>query len=191
MSFFSTSQAEKFTPKEIKFSQLYKTGTGGGKPSSSLLNKAREVLAKAGYNEKKISQMITEDAKIPVNQMKEVAILMNKSGVYGFYGSPENQVKELLNKERVKAQNIAKIRREHIMEAYQEDLDSYSATTTTSLNSRGKGPNNTKSTTDRRSPIKSLSNNYNSSVTSSLSAQASRGGSLGGRNMGTTFKPKY
>lgn len=189
MPLFAPSQAQKFTPKAIKFSQLYKTGTGGGKPGYSVLSKAKETLAKAGYDEKKISQMITGDAKIPVSKMKEIATLMNRSGVYGFQKSPSYLVQQFLTKERVKAQNIARIRREHIAEASQEDLGSYG---TTSLNPQGRSPNAAKASGDnRRSPIRSLSGNSSSGAASSLSSKASNSGSLGGRGTGTTFKPNF
>lgn len=189
MPLFAPSQAQKFTPKAIKFSQLYKTGTGGGKPGYSVMSQAKETLAKAGYDEKKISQMITGDAKIPVSQMKEVAKLMNKAGVYGFQKSPSYLVQQLLTKERVKAQSIARIRREHIVEASQEDLGSYG---TTSLNPQGRSPNADKPIADaKRGPIRSLSGKSNSDATFSLSARGTRSSSLGGKSAGTSFKPKF
>lgn len=189
MPLFAPSQAQKFTPKEIKFSQLYKTGTGGGKPGYSVMSRAKEALAKAGYDEKKISQMITGDAKISVSQMKEVASLMNKSGIYGFQKSPSYLVQQFLTKERVKAQNIARIRREHIAEASQEDLGSYG---TTSLNPQGRSPNTVKASSEnKRSPIRSLSGNSSSGAASSLSSRSGGSSSLGGKSTGSTFKPNF
>ena len=189
MPLFAPSQAQKFTPKAIKFSQLYKTGTGGGKPGYSVMSRAKEALAKAGYDEKKISQMITGDAKVSVSQMKEVASLMNKAGVYGFQKSPSYLVQQFLTKERVKAQNIARIRREHIAEASQEDLGSYG---TTSLNPQGRSPNAVKTSSEnKRSPIRSLSGNSSSSATSSLSSRGSSSSSLGGKSTGPNFKPNF
>ncbi len=189
MPLFSSSQAQKFTSKEIKFSQLYKIGTGGGKPGYSVLSKAKDVLAKAGYDEKKISQIITSDAKIPVNKMKEVATLMNKAGVFGFQKTPSYLVQQFLTKERVKAQSIARIRREHIIEASQEDLTSYS---TTSLNPQGQSPNVIKNNENqRRSPIRSFSSDSQLKATSSLLSKSNTSSLLNNKGRGITFKPNF
>ena len=189
MLFSNPSPVQKFTPKTISFSQLYKTGTGSKKVGSSVLNKAKEVLAKAGYEDKKISQIITNDAKIPVKQMKEIAILMNKAKVYGFQKTPQYLIQQLLTKERVKAQNIARIKREHILEAIQEDLGSNNSTVSL-INPRAKNLNTTKPNNKSKTYSSSLIGNSNNKTTS-LSANNRLGESLGNRNKGITFKPNF
>ena len=192
MPLFAKSQAQKFTPTAIKFSQLYKTGTQGGKPGTSVLSQAKEALSKAGYDDKKVSQIVTGDQKISTSEMKKVATIMNRARVYGFQSSPEYLVKKFLTKERVKGQNIARIRREQIMEAGQEDLGSYG---TVSLNPRGQSPNSSAPNPLSRNrtasrPGSSLSSN--SRTASSLSANA-RTASIGlGQGSGkSSFKPKF
>lgn len=174
MPLLAPNRAQKFIPKTIKFSQLYKTGTNGGKPGYSVMSRAKEALIKAGYGEKSVSRMITKDAKIPVTQMKAIATLMNKAGIYGFQKSPEYLIKQFLTKERVKAQSIARIRREHIIEASQENLESRNSI---SLNSRDRSLRDTKPISGAANRTRSLSKNSISEKVSSLSAKAGNSGS--------------
>lgn len=113
---------QQFTPKNIKFSDLYKFSTKGKNLSGSILNQAKDALTKAGYDPDKITKIITKNEGVTAKQMAEIAGHLNQRGVYGFGQSSRNLIQGYLNKERVKAQNIAMIRKEHIMEARQEDV---------------------------------------------------------------------
>lgn len=117
------TSTQRFAPKNIKFSNLYKFGTKGQSLSGSVLNQAKDALAKAGYDQDKITKIITKDTAVTSKQMAEIASHLNKSGVYGFHQSSKNLIQGYMNKERVKAQSIAMIRKEHIMEARQEDIN--------------------------------------------------------------------
>ena len=66
--------------------------------------------------------------------MKNVANILNRAKIYGFEKDPKYSISEYLNKERVKRQSIAEIRKEHIIEARMDDS---AAPNTTSLNQTG------------------------------------------------------
>ena len=137
---FKQSLSQKFVPKTIKFSKLYQRNVDSKKtPGTSTLNNTKNALRQAGYTDSQILQIITKDTPVPVKQMREVAAILNKAQVYGFEKDPDFAVKQFLNKERIKAQNIAEIRREHILEMADEELEKNPATS--SISQAGKGPN--------------------------------------------------
>ncbi|MFA5048861.1 MAG: hypothetical protein WC516_07600 [Patescibacteria group bacterium] len=121
MPLFGQSSSQKFTPKELKFSTLYKYGAKG-KLTSSVKDQAKRALTKAGYDQEKIGKIVTGDKGVSVQEMKRVATALNKERVYGFTKSPQALVKTYLVKERVKKQNIALIRKENMMEARKDDV---------------------------------------------------------------------
>ena len=129
---------EKYTPKEIQISKLYAANTKGGRISDSDIDRIDRALKKSGFSETEIRNTIYKDKPVSVAKMKEIAAILNRGRVYGFEKSPTTAINAFLNKERVKAQTIAGIRREHILEASEEDLASYG---TTSLNPKGVSPN--------------------------------------------------
>ncbi len=116
------SPVQIYTPKNIKFSELYKFGSAGKDLSGSILNQAKEALAKAGYEPEKITKIITKNEAVSSKEMKAIAGHLNRGGIYGFRRPATGLVQGYLNKERVKAQNIARIRKEHILEAGEENL---------------------------------------------------------------------
>ncbi len=135
MPLFGSSRSQQFTPKQVKLSDLYKFSSSSKTAPNTVLNAARQGLKNAGFSDLEISKIVTNDAKIPVQRMKEVVSELNKCKVFGFdKQDPDIFVKNYLNKERVKAQNIARIRKEHMLEARDEDLG-----TSSSLNNLGKG----------------------------------------------------
>ena len=127
--FGSSGGSQRFTPKELKFSTLYKYGAGG-KLNGSIKDQAKSALTKAGFSQDKVSKIVTGDHGISASEMKKVAEALNKNRVYGFTKSPQALVKTYLTKERVKAQNIARVRRENMIEARKEDLGGPNATGT-------------------------------------------------------------
>lgn len=189
MPLFKPSQAERFTPTEIKFSKLYKTNVKSGRRvGESVLWQTKQALKTAGYDDSSISKIITEDKPVSVSQMKEIATILNKAKVYGFEKSPEFAVKEYLNKERVKAQSIARIRREHILEMSEQELGGPGVT---SLNQKGTGPNaGEKPEMLRPRQEKATSLTTSGRVAFSLSSKAGGGGFLSGKT-GSPLKPKF
>lgn len=143
MPLFRQSLKEKYTPKKLKFSSLYQhnTKTAGHGVGVSVLTQTKAALKRAGYSDSRIAEIITKDRPIPVADLREVAAVLNRSRVYGFDRDQKMAVDRLLNKERVKAQSIANIRKEQILEAAEETLASPG---TTSLNRKGISPNQPK-----------------------------------------------
>ena len=137
MSMFEPRQRRDFTPKAVKFSDLYKFGANSKNVSSAAIDGARKALAAAGYSSKQISLIISDDKKIPVAQMKEIVGHLNKNQIYGFGQNPDIMIKNYLVKEKIKAQNISRIIHEHMLESQEEDL--VKNRKTTSLNTMGKG----------------------------------------------------
>jgi len=141
LPFIKQSAIERFTPKQIRFSKLYKSNTKGGKLGDNILIDVKSNLRKSGFSDAEISRIITADKPAAVNRMKEVAGILSKAKIFGFENDPERDVKRFLNAERVKAQNIARIRKEQILEAAEENL---AKAGTTSLNRKAIGPNSSK-----------------------------------------------
>jgi hypothetical protein len=154
MPLFQQSLKQKFTPKSAKLINVYKSATGGKTMGASTVASAAKALQRAGFDEKKIRQVLYTNQELSVSEMKNVASALNKAGVYGFTKDPKRTVEQYLNKERVKAQSIAQIRKEHILEASQEELTSYG---TTSLNQKGVGPNSGPRKQEKQTVVKSLS----------------------------------
>lgn len=202
MPLFKKSLAEKFVPKTVKFSKLYRSATQGGKLGGNILTDVKSSLRKSGYTDSQISKIITADQAVPVKQMKEIAGLLHKEKIFGFENDPDRAVKKFLNQERVKAQSIAHIRKEHILEAAEENLATMG---TTSLNQRAIGPNSVKpgqaSVLSRRHGVTaaySISDQANASKTGSLlsrsgtTAIARPGvGQSGSIGLKSASKPKY
>lgn len=186
--FFKPSNIAKYTPKTIRFSQLYAHNTGAKKKvGPSVLFQAKEALTKAGVNENDVFKIISHDKPISVSQMKAVAEVMNRSKIYGFEKDPKNAINDLLNKERIKAQSIAGIIKEHSMEAMTEDLPEIS---TTSLNPHGVSPNKALPKAKERATF-NLGRERASKPTGSLS-RTSRSASTGSpSSTGSNFKPKF
>lgn len=196
---FQQSQAAKFTPKEIKLSKLYQTNTQGKKLSGSSFESAKQALKAAGFEDSKIRKVLYKDEAVSVKEMQQIAEAMNKGRVFGFEKSPTTSIKGYLNKERVKAQSIARIRKEHILEASEEDLGSYG---TTSLSRQGVSPNAPKAgeasilsrnKSNGRASF-SLSGKTSSKPTSSLSGAGSATGSLsrpGAGGGGISSRPRF
>lgn len=129
---------EKYTPKVIQISKLYTANTKGGRISGHDIDRISRALKKSGFSDTDIRNTIYKDKPVTVVRMKEISEILNRNRVYGFEKSPETAIKAFLNKERVKAQTIAGIRKEHILEAAEENETSYG---TTSLNPKGVSPN--------------------------------------------------
>ncbi|MFA6593764.1 MAG: hypothetical protein WCT16_00755 [Candidatus Buchananbacteria bacterium] len=189
MPLLQQSQAQKYTPKEIKFSKLYQTNVKSRQAvGESVLWKTKEALRSAGYDDSAIGKIITQDQPVPVSKMKEIAVILNRAGVYGFEKNPAFIVKEYLTKERVKAQSIARIRREHVLEMSEEDLNKAGVI---SLNQKGIGPNaGKKPSLLQRRQEKATSFIGSRRLASSLSGKAGGGGFLSAGKP-DSFKPKF
>ena len=186
--FFKQSNIEKFTPKTMTFSQLYAHNIGAArKAGPSVLSQAKTALANAGVNESDIYKIISHDQPVSVSTMKGVAQILNKSKIYGFEKDQLSSIKQLLNKERIKAQSIAGIRKEHILEAMEEDLPEIAAT---SLSGRGISPNKPKAKPESKA-VFSLSRTKSSKPTGSLSAANRAAGSSARPSQGSYLKPKF
>jgi hypothetical protein len=200
MSLFQQSATQKFTPKSIKLENLYKTTTGGKAMSASTVMSAAKALKQAGFEEKKIRQALYNNQELSVSEMKTVAGALNKAKVFGFTKDPKRVIEQHLNKERVKAQNIARIRSEHILEAGQEELTSYG---NTSLNQKAIGPNSGPREQKKQIVVKSLSGKSSGQAISSFGTKQSASSSLSGLGKGTSnlgskaggssvgFRPKF
>ena len=161
MPLFAQSMAQKFTPKEIKFSDIYKFGAKAKNLSGSVVTGAFETLKQNGFDESEINHIIRDDNHIPVLKMKKVVEILNRNNIYGFTQDPKILVQNYLTRERVKAQSIARIRKEHMLEQRQgtEEETSYGVT---SLNNMQRAKS---SLSDK--PASTLSNKPVSSLTGS------------------------
>ena len=122
MSLFRQSNIEKFTPKKIKFFDLYKQSTGSNQPSGTVQEAARAALAKAGLDEVSINKIIFENQPTPVSVMQNIASQLNQGQVFGFSSDPKTQVKNYLRKQMVKNMSVARIRTEHMLEQRPDSL---------------------------------------------------------------------
>lgn len=188
MPFFKQSNIEKYTPKTLTFSQLYAHNVKGPrKVGASVIDQAKNALLKAGVNENEVQKIISHDQPISVSRMKEVAAVLNRSQIYGFEKNQDFRIKDLLNKERIKAQSIAGIMKEHLLEAMDEDLP---LTAATSLNQRGVSPNKPLPKEKSRA-VFSLSRTKSSKPTGSLSSTG-RASSISSKpSNGSNLKPKF
>jgi len=203
MSFpFKQSPSERFTPKTIKFSKLYRSMTRGGKLGENILVDVKSSLRRSGYTDLQIANIITHDKPVPVKNMKEIVLTLNQAKIFGFEKDPVRAVKRYLNQERVKAQSIAHIRKEHILEAGAENL---ATAGTTSLNQKAIGPNNAKA---GQASVLSRRHNINAAYSIAPNAGLEKTGSLiersgspaisrpgvgksGSIGKGITIKPKF
>ncbi len=175
----------------LAFSQLYSHNIGASrtlrKPGSSVLAKAKKALQQAGIKENDIRNIISHDQPVPVATMKDIAAILNKSKVYGFDKNQSTSITRLLNKERIKAQSIAEVRKEHILEAMEENLP---ATGAASLSGRGVSPNKER-VKAVGTAVFSLNRIKSSKPASSLSATG-KGVPRGTKSPNGSFlKPKY
>ena len=123
MSLFRQTNLQKYTPKTLKLSQLYRFATkSSGQIDSSVKEQIKKSLTQAGYSEEKIDKIIYHDPNLTPTEIQEISQHLNKSQIYGFTKNPTFLIKDYLNKERVKAQSIAGIRKEHMLESRQEPL---------------------------------------------------------------------
>jgi hypothetical protein len=199
MPLFQQTSRQRFTPKSAKLINVYKVSTGNKTMSASTVDSAAKALKQAGFNEKKIRQALYTNQELSVSELKNVASALNRAGVYGFTKDPKRTVEQYLNKERVKGQSIAQIRKEHIKEASQEELTSYG---TTSLSQKGVSPNSGSQKEKKQTVVKSLSGQNSQGRTSSFGDKPATG-SLSGLGRGTSnlgskaggssvgFKPKF
>lgn len=104
----------------------------------NILVNVKSALRRSGYTDSQIAEIITADKPAPVKQMKAIAETLSQKKVFGFEKNQERAIKKYLDRERVKAQSIAGIRKEHVLEAAEENLAKAGAT---SLNQKAIGPN--------------------------------------------------
>jgi len=116
MSFLRQTNVEKYTPKKIKFFDLYKHSTGSGEPSDTVQAAAHQALTKAGFDDTTINKVIYENQAVPVDIMQKVAHQLNQSQVYGFYHDPKSNINNYLRKQMVKNMSIARVRKEQMLE---------------------------------------------------------------------------
>jgi hypothetical protein len=195
--------SERYTPTEIRLSKLYQRNMDTKKNiGSSVANSIKDALRRAGYEDEQIAKIVTHDKPQLIKQMREVANILNQAQIYGFKKDQEIAIKQFLNKERVKAQSIARIRKEHILEASEEGSPNYSATT---LSQKSQSPNKPKpgeaaipALQRTSSAARSLSGKGISKTISSFGGRAEPSSSLtqpagapspaGG---GVSFRPKF
>jgi len=202
MSFISKpSLKERFTPKTIRLAKFYKSSNKGIKLQDHILDKIKYTLRKSGFSDEQIAKEITGNKPLSIGRAKEIIGKLNEAGIYGFERAADKSIKTYLNKERIKAQTIAGIRKKHILEAAEENLTKLG---TTSLNQRAIGPNNSQgrpaSIFGRRrhgSAVTSLAGKALTKTSSFTSKPAATninrpgigsGGSSGG---GISIKPKF
>lgn|GEM_PF-1520155 len=195
--------SERYTPSEIRLSKLYQGNMDTKKNiGPSVADTIKDALRQAGYDDEHIAKIVTYDKPQPIRQIREVANILNQAQIYGFRKDQEIAIKQFLNKERVKAQSIARIRREHILEMSEEGSPAYSATT---LSQKSQSPNKPKpgeaaipalqraTSTARSLSSKSVSKTISSfggraEPSSSLTRPAGAPSPAGG---GVSFRPKF
>jgi len=140
---FRQTNIQKYTPKTIKLSQLYKFAAKTDQMSPALQETIQKTLSQAGYNKDEINKLIYKDKGLPKMKMQAIFKELNQNKVYGFSQDPNLIIKSYLNKERVKAQSIARIRKEQMLESRGENIATRSVThlgiTKTSGTSYGRG----------------------------------------------------
>lgn len=202
MSFLSKpSLKERFTPTTIKLAEFYKSSNKGIKLQDNVLNKIKDTLRKSGISDAQIAQEITGNKPMSIGRAKEIIGKLNEAKIYGFERAPEKSIKTYLNKERVKAQTIASIRKEHILEAAEENLAKVG---TTSLNQKAIGPSNSQgrpaSIFGRRRHSSAVTSLTGKELTKTSSFTSKTGatninrpgiGSGGSSGRGITIKPKF
>lgn len=139
MSIFNSNPEQDFTPRKIKFSDLYRHGTKAGSVSASDIATARQALAKAGYGESDLSRIFSEDKALPVAKMRQIAEQLNKAKVKGFSQSPSAMITGYLERQRIRTTNIRRRMHENMLESRSENIDTGYKSAGTSLNSLGRG----------------------------------------------------
>ena len=119
---FRPSNIQKYTPKTIKLSRLYKFTAQSEQISPSVQEAIQKTLSQAGYNKDEINNLIYKDQGLPKIEMQAIFQRLNQSKVYGFTKDPNLTIKGYLNKERIKAQSLARIRKDQMLEARGENI---------------------------------------------------------------------
>lgn len=123
LPFLGKSNIVKYTPTKAKVSDLYKSVAKGSKMSASVKTSTIKALKEAGYDSTRISKIVSKDEALPIAKLKQVARDLKAGKVYGFSTkNPDIVVKQYLNKERLKSQSIARIRKERMLEERAEDI---------------------------------------------------------------------
>lgn len=188
MPLFKPTLVQQYTPKKIKLDDLYRANTGGQNLSLSQKEQAMSALKKAGWDEEKIRQTVFNNKPVAVSEMKQLASVLNNSRLFGFEKDQSFAIKNFLNKERVKAQNIAKIRKEHVLERMAEETIEYG---TTSLNPKGVSPNASIKKSDTGRAVRSLSGKTSSQPISSFGGGGNKPASGLGGTKSSAFRPRF
>ena len=118
---FVQSQTKKFTPKELKFSELYKHVSKGKELAGTAKVNAMKALASSGYSQSEISKIMS--GNLSSMKAKQVMAKLAKTDAAEFKGQDANRsVNAYLHKEAIKKKNIAGRRTELMQEALQEDI---------------------------------------------------------------------
>ncbi|MFA5029576.1 MAG: hypothetical protein WC518_02365 [Patescibacteria group bacterium] len=147
MPFLAQTSIQKFAPKKVKFTEVYKSVTKRSDLSSPMRKKIYEVLSKAGFDQNRASSIVHDDQPLTAVELKNIASLLNREKISGFEGDVKKAVHGYFRKEAVKQRNIAYVRKKNMLESLQENLDDSpsgrrlnAGTKTPSSNSTGSRP---------------------------------------------------
>ena len=121
MPLFGQSQIKKYSPKTVKFTDVYRDTTKSKKLGETDLKNAQSALSSAGYGEKDTKE-IMKGKEFSITEAKQVAKEMNKAGLKGFNLSGRKTIDKYVRKQAIKKMNLAGRRRELMQESLQEDI---------------------------------------------------------------------
>ena len=123
MALSSQPQWQKFKPKTVKFSELYKHCTKFSELSEAAKKKIHAALSEAGFNHDKASQIIGSDQATTPSQLKQLIRPLSRKGVAGFVGRAETVVDKYLKVQAIKQRNLNRAVHENVMAARRENLN--------------------------------------------------------------------
>lgn len=120
MPFLRQSQLQKFTPRSVKFEDIYKHGLKTKKLSNTDRLNAQKALAKVGLNSTEVSKMMA-GKEMSVLQAKNISQKLSVAGLSGFE-QDRKMVSQFVKGEALRKKNIAGRRAELMQESLQEEM---------------------------------------------------------------------
>jgi len=121
MPFLRQSLVKKFTPKSVKFSDIYKHGLKTKELSNTDTLNAKKALEKSGFTASETNKILG-GKEISILEAKKVAEKMSAVGLGGFGQDAKKLVNQYVRQEAIKKKNIAARRTELMQESLQEDI---------------------------------------------------------------------
>lgn len=129
MPIFRQNPLKKFTPKTAKFSDIYKKATNYNNFSTSAKDQIKSALKKTGYSDDKIRNIVYDES-LSAKELRQIMADLSQHNISRIKDiNADRVVQDHFHKEAVKKMNIARVRKERMMEELSRDNNSHNLNT--------------------------------------------------------------